>query len=209
VAGLTILYGNLGALGQTSVKRLYGYSSIAHAGYLLMGLCAQNQLGAAAVLFYLAQYAVTNLCGFLALTAAMNVTGSDDLRALAGLHRRSPLLATGLAVSALSLAGIPPFSGFFGKFALFTAAVKCAQTTPAFYGLVAVGVLGAAVSLYYYFRIVRAVLAEPPPAETPIPTGFMLRAALRVSIVLVIVLGIWPIPIVEPALHVFATWSLP
>ena len=128
LSAATLLYGNLGALSQRNIKRLLGYSSIGHAGYMLMGLAALNALGAQAVLFYLGQYAFTNLCAFLAIIAVTNTTGSDEIRDFSGLGKRSPILGVALFLAMMSLAGVPPLSGFFGKFQLFAAVIERAQT---------------------------------------------------------------------------------
>jgi NADH-quinone oxidoreductase subunit N len=128
LSGATLLYGNLGAIPQHNIKRLLGYSSIGHAGYMLMGIAAVNALGAGAVLFYLGQYAFTNLCAFLAIVAVTAATGSDEIPSFSGLGKRSPILGLALFLSMMSLAGVPPLSGFFGKFQLFAAVIARAQT---------------------------------------------------------------------------------
>jgi NADH-quinone oxidoreductase subunit N len=113
LAALTILYGNLGAIPQTNFKRLLGYSSIGHAGYLLIGLAVFDSSGKEAVLFYLLSYVLSTAGAFLVLTAVAGRTGSDEISEFAGLSRRSPLLAAAMLVSLMSLAGVPPFGGFF------------------------------------------------------------------------------------------------
>src|SRR5437899_5494541 len=128
LSAATLLYGNFGAISQRNIKRLLGYSSIGHAGYMLMGVAVVNQLGTQAVMFYLAQYAFANLCAFLAVIAVTGATKSEEIASFAGLGRRSPILGLALFLAMASLAGIPPLSGFFGKFQLFAAVIEAART---------------------------------------------------------------------------------
>ena len=113
ISGITILYGNLCALPQRNLKRLFGYSSISHAGYLLLGIAALNVSGQAAILYYLAGYLFTVLAGFLVIALVLRQLETEDVSGLAGLHQRSPLLAATMTISMASLAGIPPMAGFF------------------------------------------------------------------------------------------------
>src|SRR5215469_6348305 len=129
ISGLTILYGNLCALPQRNIKRLLGYSSISHAGYLLLGVAALNASGQAAILYYLAGYLFTTLAGFLVITLVLRHLDTEEISGLAGLNQRSPLLAATMTISMVSLAGIPPLAGFFGKFLLLKSVVEAAQTT--------------------------------------------------------------------------------
>ena len=115
VAGATILYGNLCAIPQRNLKRLMGYSSIAHAGYMLLGVTAMSVNGSAAILYYLSGYLFTVLAAFTVLCIALREVEGEDISAIAGLHRRAPLLAASLALAMISLAGIPPLAGFFGS----------------------------------------------------------------------------------------------
>lgn len=208
LAGVSLLYGNLGALGQTNLKRLFGYSSIAHAGYLLIGLACVTKLGTAAVLYYLAQYAFTNLCAFLALVAVTHAGESGTIESLNGLHRRSPLLAAALALSMASLAGIPPFSGFFGKFMLFFAAVEQGMHNVWLLVLVGVACVGVVVSLYYYFKVIRAAYLEESEAR-PIETPPALLAAIVFCMGAIVVLGVYPKPLWDAALTAAAALGLP
>src|SRR6185436_6315322 len=116
ISGLTILYGSLCAIPQRNLKRLLGYSSIANAGYLLLGVAALSQSGSAAILYYLTGYLFTLLAASAVISAVMRATEAEDISALAGLHQRSPLLATAMTLAMVSLAGVPPLVGFFGKF---------------------------------------------------------------------------------------------
>jgi NADH-quinone oxidoreductase subunit N len=159
ISAITILYGNLCALPQRNLKRLFGYSSIAHAGYLLLGVAALNANGQAAILYYLAGYLFTVLAGFLVITLVLRHLDTDDVSGLAGLSQRSPLLAATMTISMVSLAGIPPLAGFFGKFLLLKSVLEAAQTSHKFgyIWLLLIALAGVVMSLYYYFNIVRAI----------------------------------------------------
>lgn len=157
ISGITILYGNLCALPQTNIKRLLGYSSISHAGYLLLGIAALNASGQAAILYYLAGYLFTVLAGFLVIALVLRHLEAEEISGLAGLNQRSPLLAATMTISMVSLAGIPPLAGFFGKFLLLKSAVEAAQTTGnhGYYCLVFTALAGVVISLYYYFGVIK------------------------------------------------------
>jgi NADH-quinone oxidoreductase subunit N len=159
MSGITILYGNLCALPQRNLKRLFGYSSIAHAGYLLLGVAALNSSGQAAIMYYLAGYLFTVLAGFLVIALVLRHLETDDISGLAGLSQRSPLLAATMALSMASLAGIPPLAGFFGKFLLLKSAVEAAQSTGnnAYYYLVFIALAGVVISFYYYLGVIKAM----------------------------------------------------
>lgn len=159
ISGVTILYGNLCALPQRNLKRLLGYSSISHAGYLLLGVAALNASGQEAILYYLAGYLFTVLAAFLVIALVLRHLDTEDISGLAGLSQRSPLLASTMTISMVSLAGIPPLAGFFGKFLLLKSAVEAAQTTGnhGYYCLVFVALAGVVISLYYYFGVIRMI----------------------------------------------------
>jgi NADH-quinone oxidoreductase subunit N len=159
ISGITILYGNLCAIPQRNLKRLLGYSSISHAGYLLLGVAALSASGQSAIMFYLAGYLFTVVAAFFVIALVMQNLESEDISGLAGLNQRSPLLATTLTLSMVSLAGIPPLAGFFGKFLLLKSVVEAAQTTGnhGYYCLVFTALAGVVISLYYYFGVIRAI----------------------------------------------------
>ncbi len=186
LAGLTILYGNLGAIPQTNIKRFLGYSSIGHAGYLLIGIAVASSLGSTAVLFYLGGYLVTNLAAFLVIAAFSKQTGSDQMSDYAGLSRRSPLLAAVMFLSLLSLAGVPPLVGFFGKFLLLVSAVS-----KGYLGLAIVGAAAVVISLYYYLLLVKTMYIDPPVDSTPIPVSLSVKIALGACVVGMLGVGIW------------------
>lgn len=159
MSAITILYGNLCALPQQNIKRLLGYSSISHAGYLLLGVAALNASGQAAIMYYLAGYLFTVLAAFLVIALVLRHLDTEDISSLAGLNQRSPLLAATMTISMVSLAGIPPLAGFFGKFLLFKSALKAAQETGnnGYYYLIFIALAGVVISLYYYFGVIKAV----------------------------------------------------
>ncbi|HET6437145.1 MAG TPA: NADH-quinone oxidoreductase subunit N, partial [Anaeromyxobacter sp.] len=164
VAAVTMTLGNLVAIAQTNLKRLLAYSSIAHAGYTLMGLSAASMAGMQSVMIYLAIYLVMNLGAFVVVMLVAGATGSESILDYRGLARRQPFTAVAFVVFLLSLTGLPPFAGFIGKWYLFTAV--WAQTDGPGGGwyavLLVVAALNTAVSLYYYARIIRAMFLDPP-----------------------------------------------
>ena len=200
ISAITILYGNLGALPQRSVKRLMGYSSIAQAGYLLMGIAALSGDGNAAVLYYLGGYLFTVLAAFVVICTVIRQADSDDISSFAGLNRRSPLLAAAMLLSMVSLAGIPPLAGFFGKFLLLKAAFAQGQAASAYYWLVAIGIAGVVISMYYYFNVIRAMYwSQGAPDLSPIIPSAPTRAALYTCIAGMLFIGIYPGPLLKAA----------
>jgi NADH-quinone oxidoreductase subunit N len=190
ISGLTIAYGSLCALPQRNLKRLLGYSSIANAGYLLLGVAALSKPGSAAILYYLTGYLFTVLAAFMVLCVAIRATDTEDITALAGLGKRSPLLAGAMTLSMVSLAGIPPLAGFFGKFLLFKAAL---EGGPAYYWLVAVAVLGAVLSVYYYFGVVRVMYwGGESPDPSPIAVSMPMKLSLGACVIGMFWLGMYP-----------------
>src|SRR5208282_443924 len=157
ISGITILYGNLCALPQRNLKRLLGYSSIAHAGYLLLGVAALSVSGQAALLYYLAGYLFTVVAAFLVICVVMRHLDNEDISALAGLNQRSPLLAVTMTLAMVSLAGIPPMAGFFGKFLLLKAVIQAGPANHGYYCLAFTALVGVVISLYYYFGVIRAI----------------------------------------------------
>jgi NADH-quinone oxidoreductase subunit N len=186
-SALTMTFGNLGALHQTNLKRLLAYSSIAHAGYLLMGFAAGTFEAYQAVLFYLVVYLFMNLGAFLVVDAAGRKLGGETTEHIKGLGKTSPALALALAVFLFSLVGLPPLAGFIGKFYLFSALVKENMWT-----LALIGVGNSVVSLVYYVRVVRDMFLTDPAAEArPIPMTAGLGVLTLVFVTPTILLGIW------------------
>jgi len=191
---VTMTVGNLAALAQTDMKRLLAYSSIAHAGYILVGLAVASPRGLAAVVYYLAAYAAMNLGAFAVVIWLENRGTGREVKDYVGLARRAPLAALALVVCFLSLIGIPPTAGFFGKLYLFLAAVGEGQTW-----LAVVMVLNSAVSVGYYYGVVRNMylvkeseaLGAEPGAVGTIPGTPLVRTALGLAVVAVLVLGVF------------------
>lgn len=192
MAVVSMTLGNVLALSQRNIKRLLAYSSIAQAGYTLIGVAAiQAQTvdgqaqAVASIGFYMFMYTFTNILAFAVVVAFSEATGSETIADLAGLNRRSPWLALTMTVALLSLGGIPPTAGFFGKFFLFTAAVRANLTW-----LAVVGVLNAIVALYYYLVVIKVMYVDRSPDEDkPIPMSAAYSWVLGVPTILVIALG--------------------
>jgi NADH-quinone oxidoreductase subunit N len=204
ISGITILYGNLCAIPQRNLKRLLGYSSISHAGYLLLGVAALNADGSAAILYYLAGYLFTVLAAFLVIALVLRHLDAEDISGLAGLNQRSPLLAATMTISMVSLAGIPPLAGFFGKFLLLKSAVQAAQTTQnhGYYYLVFVALAGVVISLYYYFGVIRAIYWSKEAKELPpIELSGSAKLAAWVCIAGIFWLGLFPNTVLNLAIQ--------
>jgi NADH-quinone oxidoreductase subunit N len=200
LAAVTILYGNLCAIPQRNVKRLLGYSSIAHAGYLLIGVAAVSPAGQTAVLFYLGGYLFAILAAFAVITVVLRQTETEDVDRLAGLSRRSPFLALALTLALASLAGVPPLVGFFGKFLLLGVAIEQGASHPGFYGLAAIALVGVVISFYYYFGVVRAIYwANNGQEQPPITLSQPMKLVLGVCVLAMLGLGLIPTPILDLA----------
>lgn len=186
MAFLTMTVGNLLALVQRNIKRLIAYSSIAQAGYALMGVVAltQSDLGAAAVAFYMLMYVLTNILAFTVIIAVSNASGSDEIADFAGLSRRKPGLALAMVLAFLSLGGVPPLAGFFGKFFLFAAAVEAGYVW-----LAIAGVLNAIVALYYYLTVIKVMYVDPVAHTRPIVVTPAFTAVILITGVGVLVMG--------------------
>jgi NADH-quinone oxidoreductase subunit N len=189
----SILYGNLCAIPQRNLKRLLGYSSISNSGYMLIGVAAFGVAGQSAVLYYLGGYLFTLLAAFAVIVLVMRKLGSEDVAGLAGLNQRSPLLAATLTMSMVSLAGIPPLAGFFGKFLLLKAAVEQGASHPGYYCLVGVTLFGVVVSIYYYFNVVRAIYwSKDPPDLSPIEISWPMKVSIYACMIGMLFLGLFP-----------------
>ncbi len=204
ISAVTILYGNLCAIPQRNIKRLLGYSSIAQAGYLLVGVAAMAatvkspQVAGGAILYYLSGYLFTVLAAFSVLVVVLRKLDSEDIQALAGLNRRSPLLAATMTLAMVSLAGIPPLAGFFGKFLLIKAALEQGAVSSSFYALVAIALAGVVISIWYYFGVIRAIYWSQSTADSsPIRVSIPLRLSLYACIAGMLYLGIFPMPMVN------------
>jgi NADH-quinone oxidoreductase subunit N len=202
-AALTATFGNLAAYPQTNLKRLLAYSTIAHAGYMLMGLATLSADGAGAVLFYLIAYLLMNLGAFAIVAFLRNVTGSEDLSSFRGLVYRSPVMVITLGFFLLSLLGIPPLAGFAAKFQIFRVLYQAGdqhllagQPTLAYilWGLLVIGGINTVFSLFYYVNVLKVMILDRPieevegrPAtELPIPAGSAFYAALLSALILLV-----------------------
>ncbi|MDQ6861244.1 MAG: NADH-quinone oxidoreductase subunit N [Verrucomicrobiota bacterium] len=199
LAALSIVIGNFTALVQTNVRRLLAYSAVAHAGYTLLGLVAGGRDGFSATLFYTTIYALTLLGAFAVTGFVRRTTGGDDLKNFRGLSARSPLLAGCMCVFMLSLAGLPPLAGFFGKFYLFAATFRAGENHGLLW-LIVLALFGSLVSLYYYLIVLKAVFGA---ADTRVTTSdepgadWLQRATIAVLAIAVVGLGILPGILVE------------
>lgn len=187
LSAITMTVGNLLALPQINIKRLLAYSSIAHAGYAMIGVVAFSQLGAASVVFYLAAYIVTNLLAFGIVMAFSRVTGLEEITDYAGLSRRNPFMALMMLAAFLSLAGMPPFGGFVAKVFVFTAGVQADYTW-----LVIVGIINSIIGVYYYLNVLKYVYLYRMPNEdeeqhaVPLTRSYTIAlVALTIAVILV------------------------
>jgi NADH-quinone oxidoreductase subunit N len=198
LAALSIVVGNLVALAQSNVRRLLAYSAVAHAGYTLLGLVAGGPDGFSATLFYTTVYAVTLVGAFGVVAMVRCETGGDDFSHFAGLSSRSPLLAGCMAIFMLSLAGMPPLAGFFGKFYLFSAALR-AGANHGLLWLVALALFGSLISLYYYLIVLKVIFLDEPATEiSTIKVDWLQRTSLTVLAIAVLFLGIMPAALLAP-----------
>ena len=188
MALLTLIYGNLAALPQNNLKRLLAYSSIAHAGYLLIGVVS---LAGEAISFYLVAYLLMTLLSFAVLIAVAKQTG-DNIEDFNGLAKRSPFLAFAMLIAMASLAGVPFTAGFLGKFFIFDAALRHDQTT-----LIVVGVITVACGFYYYLKVVRAMYWEVSAIDTAVPVSGLSRLTMAAMIAGIIFLGVYPQPVLN------------
>ena len=193
LAAISMTVGNIIAIPQANIKRMLGYSSIAQAGYLMVGLAAmgmasaENILGQSGVLFFLASYAFTNMGAFIAIIAISNKLNSDLIEDYSGMGKRAPLLALALTLCLISLIGMPPAAGFMAKFYIFNAAIQNGLLW-----LVIIAVINSVVSAYYYLRVVKVMWLGKPASEEKIVSSGSLRVAMSVACLGVLLLGVVP-----------------
>jgi NADH-quinone oxidoreductase subunit N len=199
LAALTIVGGNLMALPQQNTKRLLAYSGIAHIGYMLVGFAAASVAGTAMVLFYLVAYVFGNMGAFLVVEAVARSEGSEHVSAFRGLAQRSPLLALAMLLFLLSLGGIPFVAGFWAKLYVFWAAAQ-----GGLYWLVLVGAVLSVVALFYYLLVAKKMYIEAPSTSTRVHLEPALALSVILCVIGVVVLGVYPKPIVMAALRVAA-----
>jgi NADH-quinone oxidoreductase subunit N len=199
LAAVSMTLGNLAAIPQSNIKRMLGYSSIAQAGYIMVGLAAAgaasaDAIGRSSVLFFLAGYAMTNLGAFIAIIAISGKVNSDLIQDFSGMGRRSPVIAAALTLCLISLIGMPPAVGFMGKFYVFSGAVQNGLLW-----LVVVAVVNSVISAYYYLRVVKVMWFNEPVTADKVPSSWALRLALGLTCLGVLVVGTLPAPIMKLA----------
>jgi NADH-quinone oxidoreductase subunit N len=195
LAALTIVVGNLTAIVQPNIKRMLAYSSIAHAGYMMMAVAAHNQLGLSALLFYIFVYAVTNLGAFAVLSMMANREGEDlSFTPYGGLAKRRPWVAAAMALFMLSLTGIPPTGGFVGKYYIFLATIEADLMW-----LAVLGVLTSLVSAYFYLRGIVRMYFNDSLSDAPSRLYPALATAILLAAIGTLVLGLWPEPLLDLA----------
>ncbi|MBU0664539.1 MAG: NADH-quinone oxidoreductase subunit N [Proteobacteria bacterium] len=186
-AVLSMFYGNLSALVQTDVKRMLGFSGIAHAGFVLLGILTFQLSGYANALYYIIGYVVMNLACFLVICSISNNGENVQICDLNGLHKRSPLLAITLAVALFALAGIPPFVGFMGKFMLLTGALK-----QGYLFLVILAAINTAIAIFYYLSVVRVTFCSDPDNNNPVISGIFTNTTSIVLLLIIVIMGVAP-----------------
>jgi NADH-quinone oxidoreductase subunit N len=205
LAAITMTLGNLTALSQTNLKRLLAYSSIAHAGYLLMGLAAASALGFQSVLVYLVIYLFMNLGAFLVVSVIATQTGSESISEYRGLIKRAPFTAIAFTVFLFSLTGLPPLAGFTGKYLLFAALLQRGGSW--YVALAIVGGINSAISLYYYVRIIKAMVLDKPFTEVRVAIPRVYGALMLGSVAALLYFGLFWSPLYDLSLrtteHIF------
>src|SRR5580704_4004646 len=201
VAALSMVFGNLVAIVQSSVRRLLAYSAIAHAGYMLLALLSHTQQSLAALLYYVMTYALATLGAFGVIVVVEKRTGGDGLSDFDGLSRRAPILSFCLFIFLLSLAGIPPLAGFFGKFYLFVSVLAAAAGSVGLLWLVILAIAMSAVSLYYYLQVLKRIYVASPPAGAD-----EIQAPLLSQVVIILLAG--AIVLLGCAPHLLLRWMM-
>jgi NADH-quinone oxidoreductase subunit N len=199
LSAVTMTLGNFTALPQTNLKRLLAYSSIAHAGYALMGIAANSFVGTQAVMVYMLAYLVMNLGAFLAVIVVERFTGSPSIFEFRGLAHRAPLAAVSMAIFLFALTGLPPSIGFTGKYWLFVAVIeRISGPGGTWYAVLAlIAALNTAVSLYYYARVLRAMFFEAPLTETKVTYPLSYKFLLSGFALATVLFGIWVSPVMD------------
>ena len=207
LAAVSMVFGNVLALSQSSVRRLLAYSAVANTGYLLVAISAHGAYAAGAALFYVVVYGLATF-GALAVTAAVERDrGDDSLASFAGLVHRSPLQAVALMVFLTSLAGVPPLAGFVGKFVMFGAAMAESTTNgiPGLTWLVGLGTIMSAISLYYYLKVLKQAFVREAADAAPVALSMSHRMAVLIPAVLLVVLGLFPALLLSPLTQALLT----
>ena len=203
LAALSMTIGNLVAIAQRNIKRLFGYSTIAHAGYILVGVAAivtvgtEETFGPSSVLFYLAAYTAANLTAFFAIVSIGNRINSDEIEDYAGMLRRAPFLAVTLALALIALIGVPPTSIFIAKIYIFAAAINTGESLMTW--LVIIGVINSVVSAYYYLRVIKVMFLQPAINTERLGASWPVNVALGVAALCMLWLGVAPGAILDAA----------
>jgi len=192
IAILTMTFGNVIAFSQPNIKRMLGYSSIAQAGYILIGVIASSVLGKTAALFYLFVYALMNLGAFGCVVLISNSIQSNDIKDYRGLYKKDPVACALLTIFLLSLAGLPPLGGFLAKFLVFAGALEAKLVL-----LVIAGIINSVVALYYYLRVIKYMYLEEPVTQMVLAKSSVLRLALFLAAAGILIAGIWPFPLLS------------
>ncbi len=193
IAGLSMILGNLVAIAQTNVKRLLAYSAIAHAGYMLLAVLTHDQQAVASLIYYAVTYGLTTIGAFGVVAVVEQGTGDSKLTDFAGLSRRAPVVSLCMMIFLLSLAGIPPLAGFFGKFYVFAAAVKHGPANLGVLWLVILAIAMSAVSLYYYLQVLKQIyVTDAPKGASVLSIPWIPRVALFLLALGVLLLGCFP-----------------
>jgi NADH-quinone oxidoreductase subunit N len=201
MAAASMLLGNLAAIVQSSVRRLLAYSAIAHAGYMLLGVLPRGEQSLAALVYYVITYALATLGAFGVVSIVEGRAGDDRLSDFAGLSRQAPVLSFCMLIFMLSLAGIPPLAGFFGKFYVFASALNADPASLGLLWLVVVALAMSAVSLYYYLQVLKHIyVVEPGPGTRTLPTPVLSQIAIVLLALAVVVLGCAPNLLLGPLL---------
>lgn len=190
-AALSVIIGNLAAISQKSVKRLLAYSAVAHAGYALLGILSNSGQGMAALIYYVSTYALT-VAGAFGVVAAVESSVGEKLSDFAGLSRRAPILSLCMLIFMLSLAGIPPLAGFFGKFYVFAAAVRLGATNLGLLWLVILAIAMSAISLYYYLQVLKQIYVVESNDSSALPVALPAQIVIVLLALGVVVLGCAP-----------------
>ncbi len=190
MAGATLLYGNLAAISQSNFKRLLAYSSIAHAGFLLMGVATQDYVS---VSFYLGSYLLMTFAAFFVLALIRSEEDSDELEAFNGLGKRNPALALALTVAMAALAGVPLTAGFWGKFFVFKSAIENGVS----WWLLSVAFVSVAAGFYYYLKVVKAMYWHEPRDSSPMRVPIITKCVLVILMLGILLFGVWPQPILD------------
>ena len=185
ISAATILIGNITAVYQTNFKRMLAYSSISHAGYMILAVLAMNNMSSSSLLFYTIAYSVSSITSFAVLLIINKSVGSESIQSFYGLGRRNPLLAIVITIAMLSLAGIPPTAGFFAKYYIFSAAIQNNYTN-----LVLIAIVGSLIGVFYYFRIIIALFREKEAQK--IDLNFGVQTVLILTTIIALALGILP-----------------